>query len=198
MIMSLGRLLVAGKSLVGLNGGTGRYQVSKRALLPKFISPKNPFESDESSAASPEAAAMAPQPGDPGPTPVEARADASRPGKESLRSLTGVRAVGWLGGWGQKLNPLARRTQLPDPVKSSGRQGELSLATVRVVRNDLSDADVAGVRPTARSIPIVVDTVVCLASAQFAFTQCFSQRFSRKNPKTACEQVQTRSSFEAA
>jgi hypothetical protein len=40
--MNLGKLLGAGKSFV--NGGkAAAYRANKRACLPKFISPKNPF-----------------------------------------------------------------------------------------------------------------------------------------------------------
>jgi hypothetical protein len=47
MIMSLGRLLAAGKSLIGLSNGESRYRENKRVRLPKFISPKNPFATGE-------------------------------------------------------------------------------------------------------------------------------------------------------
>ena len=41
--MSLGRLLAAGKSLIGIKEKSGRYQMRPAALLPKFVSDKNPF-----------------------------------------------------------------------------------------------------------------------------------------------------------
>ncbi len=41
--MSLARLLATGKSLVGTNSQTGRYQIRPQRLLPKFESAKNPF-----------------------------------------------------------------------------------------------------------------------------------------------------------
>src|SRR6185369_6468128 len=46
MIMSLVRLLSAGKSLVGVQEVQSRYRMNKQMRLPKFISPRNPFVSD--------------------------------------------------------------------------------------------------------------------------------------------------------
>ena len=40
--MNLGKLLVAGKSIIGGRGEIS-YRISDRGYLPKFISPKNPF-----------------------------------------------------------------------------------------------------------------------------------------------------------
>ena len=40
--MSLGKLLTTGKSLVGLHGASGRYQL-RTGAMPKFESSKNPF-----------------------------------------------------------------------------------------------------------------------------------------------------------
>src|SRR5438309_550527 len=48
--MSLGRLLAAGKSLMGAREDGGRFRVNKRVQLPKFVSPKNPFTSAEQAA----------------------------------------------------------------------------------------------------------------------------------------------------
>src|SRR5437899_335671 len=48
--MSLGRLLAAGKSLVSSSDDGARYRLSKQSLLPKFISPKNPFAPGEGAA----------------------------------------------------------------------------------------------------------------------------------------------------
>lgn len=147
--MSLGRLLAAGKSLVGLSGGTGRYRVSKPARLPKFISLKNPFASGEAPAKSPATEPLPAQPAASKPVVAGARADASEAGKEFSRAPMSARAVSWLGAWGQNLNPLPRRLRTPGPVKSLARPGELSLDAVRVVRNDLSDTDFEVVRPAA-------------------------------------------------
>jgi hypothetical protein len=151
MKMSLGRLLATGKSLVGLSGDASRYRVNKQARLPKFISPKNPFASGETPAAQ-----VSEQPAAPKPVMAVARADASEAGKQISRAPVSARAAEWLGEWGRKLNPLARRSQAPGPVKSAAPsgsptslQGELSLDTVKVLRNDLSDTDFEVVRSAA-------------------------------------------------
>ena len=143
--MSLGRLLAAGKSLVGLSGAAGRYRVDKRARLPKFISPKNPFAPGRAPAQS---AAAAAQPEAPKAVVAVARADASEAGKEFSRAPMSARAIGWFGNWGEKLKPLSRRLRMPGPARLAAPratgatlQGELSLDAIRVVRNDLSDTD---------------------------------------------------------
>ena len=154
--MSLGRLLATGKSLVGLSSDASRYRVNKQARLPKFISPKNPFASGETSAAP-----VPESPAAPKSAVAVARADASEARKTISRAPVSARAAGWLGEWGRKLNPLARRSQAPGPVKSAAPgglpnalQGELSLDAVRVVRNDLSDADFEVVRSAAKLEPV--------------------------------------------
>jgi hypothetical protein len=166
MKMSLGRLLATGKSLVGLSSDASRYRVNKQARLPKFISPKNPFASGETPAAS-----VIEQPAAPKPVVAVASADASEAGKKNSRVPVSARAAEWLGEWGRKLNPLARRSQTPGPVKSvapsgspNARQGELPLDTVRVVRNDLSDTDFEVVRSAAAK---PVSPVIALTAEKF-------------------------------
>jgi hypothetical protein len=64
--MSLGRLLAAGKSLIGIKEKSGRYQMRPAALLPKFVSDKNPFRNapaDDNSKSEPQkAGARKPKP----------------------------------------------------------------------------------------------------------------------------------------
>src|SRR5262249_16923259 len=50
--MSLGKLLTTGKSLVGLSGANGRYQL-RTGAMPKFESSKNPFAKLEEQARQP-------------------------------------------------------------------------------------------------------------------------------------------------
>ncbi len=146
--MSLGRLLAAGKSLVGGQDRSGRYRVNKGVALPKFISPRNPF------AAAPAPDATAPVADAPtqgrAETPAVTSAKAVRraDGEGQSRLSIGDRAVRWLGEWGRRLKPLPRATKPPGPARSavtvatrSPVQAELSLDQVKVVRNDLSDGD---------------------------------------------------------
>lgn len=148
--MSFGKLLAAGKSFAG-GQNMERYRVNSRVLLPKFISQQNPFTqlpNKEASARTvipvttaqclPEQAAEA-----------GARAASSNDCvKSAARASVWSRAGLWLAGCARKLNPLKlfnRRVSQPKSViPRFGKepvQGELSLEQVRVMRNDLSDAD---------------------------------------------------------
>lgn len=142
--MSLGRLLAAGKSLIGAHDGAGRYRVNKHLALPKFISPQNPFAPETLSSP---AEISSPHRKTKSLVSI-APADMDTAGKNDRQISLGARAVCWLGGWRQKLNPLPRLPKPPGLVKSAGPrfpqppvQPELSLDKVRVMRNDLSDAD---------------------------------------------------------
>jgi hypothetical protein len=120
--MSFGKLLASGKSFV--NGRSkAAYRENKRVYLPKFGLSKNPFtppvqtelpkaEVTESVAPCEIAASMQP-----------------------AKSLT---------AWTRKLNPISvwRDSQEGKSAPHPVIQAELSLDTVKVVHNDLSDADV--------------------------------------------------------
>ena len=146
--MSLGRLLVAGKSLVGAHDGAGRYRVNKHMALPRFISPRNPFalvaKSDPSAANAESRARTCGAKA----LVAAAKADPGAGRKNELQIALGARAARWISEWGRKLNPLPRLAKRPGPVKSAAPrfantpvQSELSLDKIRVVRNDLSGAD---------------------------------------------------------
>ena len=125
--MNFGKLLGAGKSFVSGRGGVA-YRESKHVYLPKFNSKKNPF---------------APKPA----TPAEVVAVEPKPVTAPLASKTQkifapaspkpVRAASWT----EKLNPF-RAPKPAAPPLMSAVQPELSLDAVKVVHNDLSDADV--------------------------------------------------------
>jgi hypothetical protein len=133
--MKLGKLLAAGKNLVSGRGAVA-YRESKQAYLPKFSSPKNPFTTPaqaepskvplENPVASMEKAS----------TPAWAKTQQMQPISSSPKSLA---------TWTTKLNPM---TMLRGPqleAKNYSRpavQAELSLDSVKVVHNDLTDADV--------------------------------------------------------
>ena len=66
--------------------------------------------------------------------------------KTQVATARKVRGSGWVSQWGSKLSSLV--SQKPKPAKSGiprfngvPVQGELSLDNIKVVRNDLSDAD---------------------------------------------------------
>ena len=141
--MKLGKLLFAGKSVV--NGcETVSYRENKQVALPRFVSPKNPF------APSKTPAETAPAPARKGTAPASAATQKMPPISGTPKSLA---------AWTTKLNP-ASLWSSPAPAEQktlSAVQTELSLDTVKVVHNDLSDADVEVVpiksRPAASRNP---------------------------------------------
>lgn len=129
--MNLGKLLAAGKSIIG-----GRreisYDISDRVYLPKFISPKNPF-APAVKVELPPAAASA---------PIKEPAASDGTKTQKLPTFPTMR---WQKTWLNKINPISlwRRATPRVQQKIEGPlQAELSLDRVKVVHNDLSDADV--------------------------------------------------------
>ncbi len=140
--MNLGKLLGAGKTFFG-GGSLVSYRQNKRVYLPKFNSEKDPFT---------------PKPAEPAPAdkleekqisvPVAAKARAHSP----LAVAKSAR-----GGWTMKLNPFrAPEPVAPPPVAV---QPEFSLDTVKVVHNDLADADIEIV-PVKSQVVASVETPV--------------------------------------
>ena len=164
--MSLLRLLAAGKCLVGMRDAETRYRVTGQRLLPQFGPGRNPFSDREKA----EPAQTGPRlPGDHKPNVVlkEVRSTpalsgereaASRSrlegqktppssGSPSLGGMLRRRTGALLAGWKMKLAGLlanrrctTTKTAIPRFAKPPV-QGELSLEKIKVVRNDLSDAD---------------------------------------------------------
>jgi hypothetical protein len=122
--MNLGKLLGAGKSFVS-GGKAPMYREDKGVYLPKFVSPKNPF--------GPAAPAELPQP--PAETPPWAKTQKMPVISASPKSLA---------AWTTKLNPMTVLRGSPAQAQDLGRpmQAELSLEKIKVVHNDLTDADV--------------------------------------------------------
>jgi hypothetical protein len=142
-IMNLGKLLVAGKSIVGGREGIA-YRISDRAYLPKFISPRNPF--------------TPPVKTEPGSQPVvvpvakSLGSDGIKTRKLPTFPVTRPRGADWVS----KLNPISIWRGSPPPATQSGQrplQPELSLDRVKVVHNDLSDVDVEVVPIKSRTAP---------------------------------------------
>jgi len=132
--MNLGKLLVAGRSIK-----SGRdylaYRVNKHVYLPKFGQAQNPFKSpapEETAAHEPGTAAA---PVRKIMTPLAAKTQ-----KIPMLAPGPVRSTSWVS----LLNPMSiwRGSQTEVPGSPSPVQSELSLDSVKVVHNDLSDADV--------------------------------------------------------
>ncbi len=130
--MNLGKLLGAGKSFFG-GGRAVKYRADKNGGLPKFNAGKNPFVS---------------KPAEPAPVAPSVTKQISAP---SVAAPKPVRAANWAG----KLNPFRASTPPPAvPVKAE--QVEFSLNAVKVLHNDLSDADVEVVPVKSRTVTPVV------------------------------------------
>jgi len=157
--MSLVRLLTTGKSLTGVDPATNRYRMRSRFLLPKFGSDKNPFTQP---AAVPRAAVQETTPAQiaaanlketrrlPATVAVELKTSGDQP-------VSGT--FGRIREWLRRRNPLARwprRNREPKAAiprfNKSPIQVELSLDSVKVVRNDLNDADleIVAAKPSAK------------------------------------------------
>ena len=135
--MKLGTLLFAGKSVV--NGcKTVSYRENKQAALPKFVSPKNPFAPSKALAET-------------APVPAKNETAPALAAAQKLPSISGTSKS--LAAWTNKLNPasLWAGTAPAEQKRLPAVQAELSLDAVKVVHNDLSDADVEVVPIKSRS-----------------------------------------------
>ena len=142
--MNLGKLLGAGKSFFD-GCRVVSYRRDKRVYLPKFNSDKNPFEPKSAGASVPMAPAAAPEAGLAKPV-VKARAGtvpAAAMAKPARAS-----------NWADLINPF-RRPETPTAEPSKPVQVELSLQAVKVLHNDLSDADVEVVPVKSRTLTAV-------------------------------------------
>jgi hypothetical protein len=123
--MNLGKLLSAGKSIFG-GGGVVRYRENKRYSLPKFNADRNPF-APRDNAAAPDSAKTQKLPEISTKTQKIPLPPVARPARVTT--------------WKERFNPF----RAPEPVAPpmvGAVQAELSLDAVKVVRNDLADADI--------------------------------------------------------
>lgn len=180
--MSLGKLLTTGKSLVGLHSLHGRYQLrtgglpkfessrnpfakpqaeaEPQAQLPKLSPAEIAAANLKKTQALPVLGAVREVPQVPLETCEEARAAAEVKAKEAAR--VDARPTEAVDGWLKKLNPMVwLQNRKPAEAKPTvprfggGKtpvQGELSLDNIRVMRNDLSEADVEVVPAKARPV----------------------------------------------
>jgi hypothetical protein len=139
--MSLMRLLAAGRSIMGIKKARGPFRMSQENLLPKFAAPgpkaasvlgKRPEAS--ASAGSP-AESAGPAESVAGVEPDGAGQSGSASSKSGSRNLL-VRLVLQLARRGRGQTRAA-----PLPPGRRPVQTELSLDTIKVVRNDLKDCD---------------------------------------------------------
>ena len=137
--MNLGKLLGAGRSFIS---GTNMvaYRTDKRAYLPQFVSPKNPFTNLVATATQvelpkPAAENSAPSVKKSAPPWVKTqKISVPVPTEAPVRATT----------WVSKLNPISIFRVAPPFADRNVTpvQVELSLEKVKVVHNDLTDAEV--------------------------------------------------------
>ena len=186
--MSLLRLLTAGKSLVGVRDAESPYRLTHQRLLPRFGPTRNPFSGSGNSEP---AQTEARSPGDDGGNGAsgEGRGTANSCGPKAAALQKGaqdctastsagdhgskaalrLRAAALLSGCQAKLTGLLGRARVKAAKPALLRftkppvQGELSLDKIKVVRNDLSGADLEIVPARMPTVPA--------ASAQASLTE---------------------------
>ena len=139
--MNLGKLLGAGKTFFG-GGKPSEYRQDKRFYLPKFNAAKNPFTPKP---AEPAPAAAAPEMKKVSAPKFSAPFAASPQKTATVAAAKPARAA-----WTARLNPF----RVPEPVAPplvGAVQPELSLDAVKVVHNDLADADIEIVSVKSRA-----------------------------------------------
>jgi hypothetical protein len=168
--MNLGKLLAAGKSIIG-----GRreiaYRICDRAYLPKFISPKNPFTPPVKEEPAPKVVA-----------PPDNKAMVSDETKtQKLPAFPVARHRG--AAWVRKLNPISfwRGSRPQAPIKAERpTQAELSLDRVKVMHNDLSDADVEIVPIKSRTAPEAGEPILPPANGGDSWSRLSAKIFGVK------------------
>jgi hypothetical protein len=156
--MKLGKLLAAGKSIMNVRAEVS-YRASKQVYLPKFGSAKNPFKNEITETA--------PAPGPTRAENLETRAimpihNVAEIAQE-LPPLPAIREKK-KASWAGKFSPSSIFRHIPgksglkavdgaEAQKATATQAELSLDSVKVVHNDLSDAEVSVVPMKSRSAP---------------------------------------------
>ena len=149
--MNLGKLLGAGKSFIS-GGKPAAYRTDKRVYLPQFVSPKNPFVTPAATATP----AELPKPA--GNQPVALMKKTTTLPWMKTRKLPVVAAQARPSratNWAAKLNPASLFRSAPAAADKfvAPVQTELSLEKVKVVHNDLTDADVEIVPMKSRPAP---------------------------------------------
>ena len=124
--MNLGKLLGAGKTFFD-GCKSAEYRQNKRVYLPKFNAEKNPF---------------APKPAEPSPAVVPEAKKVSVPVAAPTQKISSPAAARPArAGWTTRLNPF-RAPEPAAPSLAGAVQPEFSLDAVKVVHNDLADADI--------------------------------------------------------
>jgi hypothetical protein len=151
--MSLLRLLTAGRSLVSVRDMESRYRLTTQRLLPQFVPARNPFSSKQETESVPVVASH--QGAEIGTAPLKA-------GTWGFARALWLRTAVLWSGWKVKLNRLVarpRQAAAKPAIPQFSRlpvQGELSLDRVKVMRNDLSEADWEVVPAKSKAAPALL------------------------------------------
>jgi hypothetical protein len=137
--MNLGKLLGSGKSFIS-GGKPAAYRADKRVYLPQFVSPKNPFMSPTATPTQIELPK-------PSAKDVVVMVEKIKPARAKTQKMPVFAAQGATARkttWISRLNPISIFNPAPASADKNGMpvQVELSLEKVKVVHNDLTDADV--------------------------------------------------------
>jgi hypothetical protein len=177
--MSLLRLLTTGKSLVGVKDDESRYRLTSQRLLPHFGPAKNPFSTERSPDPVQTERRVTRDGGENGASGKQCNVPSSsgkptaalRRGSNDRRVFGSARRHGFiealrlraaavLSGWRTilcgslgRLPGKATKPAIPQFMKQPV-QGDLSLDKIKVVRNDLSDADLEVVTARQPTIPM--------------------------------------------
>jgi hypothetical protein len=193
--MSLLRLLTTGKSLVGLKDLESRYRLTTQRLLPQFGPTRNPFSSNvKSEPAQTEARVPGSDVGKDasaagrgstdscGATPaalpsgVQNRTASTSTGVRRFKEVLRLKAAALLSGCKGKLAGIIGRVRVKEAKPAIPRftkppvQGELSLDRIKVMRNDLSDADLEVIAARAPTAPVSSEPAL-QADKEVGFTE---------------------------
>jgi hypothetical protein len=141
--MNFGKLLGAGKSFLGGKGAV-KYRENRRVYLPKFNPAKNPFIS----------APASPQPdGNVENKKISALAVSSVPVKARTNPVVPAARPTRAASWKEKFNPF-RASEPAAPAMTGAVQVELTLEAVKVIHNDLADAEIEVVPVKSQTISV--------------------------------------------
>lgn len=130
--MSLMKLLSAGKCWVGLKDSASQYRMGKPGMLPKFGSERNPFGAKKTAGEA----------GGPERPPELDRSAEPESSDRSNKAGTAAAPRNWAAKLGSLVGLRVKKPEPKSSAPAARPQLELSLDNIRVVRNDLSDADI--------------------------------------------------------
>lgn len=147
MIMSLVRLLAIGRSLISIKDKPNHYRMVRWSWPPKFCAPANPFVAAAEPTSRANAAESKARTATGNQQPVSKNTPPQTVNAGKLNSNPVVPVAKATSKFFGALNPFTSkvRLKLHHATRRTTQQPvqcELSLETVTVVRNDLSDADV--------------------------------------------------------